>query len=90
MSNTNWRSYSGESTLSYFSQAIGLTVQNFVTPAVGMAVLFALFRGLVAQNSEGLGSFLDGCRARVARRVDSSFFGVGGCRRLAGISSEHV
>ncbi len=57
VSNTNWRSYSGESTLSYFSQAIGLTVQNFVTPAVGMAVLFALFRGLVAQNSEGLGSF---------------------------------
>ena len=43
--------------MSYFSQAIGLTVQNFVTPAVGMAVLFALFRGLVAQNSEGLGSF---------------------------------
>ena len=57
VSNTNWQSYSGESTLSYFSQAIGLTVQNFVTPAVGMAVLFALFRGLVAQNSEGLGSF---------------------------------
>lgn len=57
VSNTNWQSYSGESTLSYFSQAIGLTVQNFVTPAVGIAVLFALFRGLVAQNSEGLGSF---------------------------------
>lgn len=57
VSNTNWQSYAGESTLSYFSQAIGLTVQNFVTPAVGVAVLFALFRGLVAQESEGLGSF---------------------------------
>lgn len=57
VSNTNWQSYSGESTLSYFSQAIGLTVQNFVTPAVGIAVLFALFRGLVAEGGEGLGSF---------------------------------
>lgn len=57
VTNTNWQSYSGESSLSYFSQAIGLTVQNFVTPAVGMAVLFALFRGMVAENSEGLGSF---------------------------------
>lgn len=57
VTNTNWQAYSGESALSYFSQAIGLTVQNFVTPAVGMAVLFALFRGMVAENSEGLGSF---------------------------------
>lgn len=57
VSNTNWQSYAGESTLSYFSQAIGLTVQNFVTPAVGIAVLFALFRGLAAQDGEGLGLF---------------------------------
>lgn len=57
VTNTNWQAYSGESSLSYFSQAIGLTVQNFVTPAVGMAVLFALFRGMVAESSEGLGSF---------------------------------
>ncbi|WP_255467173.1 potassium-transporting ATPase subunit KdpA [Raoultibacter phocaeensis] len=57
VTNTNWQAYSGESALSYFSQAIGLTVQNFVTPAVGMAVLFALFRGMVAENSPGLGSF---------------------------------
>ena len=42
VTNTNWQAYSGESALSYFSQAIGLTVQNFVTPAVGMAVLFVL------------------------------------------------
>lgn len=57
VTNTNWQAYSGESALSYFSQAIGLTVQNFVTPAVGMAVLFALFRGMVAEGNPGLGSF---------------------------------
>lgn len=57
VSNTNWQSYSGESTLSYFSQAIGLTVQNFVTPGVGIAVLFAVFRGIVQAGDEGLGSF---------------------------------
>lgn len=57
VTNTNWQAYSGEASLSYFSQAIGLTVQNFVTPAVGMAVLFALFRGIVAENAPGLGNF---------------------------------
>ncbi|OUO90186.1 potassium-transporting ATPase subunit KdpA [Gordonibacter sp. An230] len=57
VTNTNWQSYSGESSLSYFSQAIGLTVQNFVTPAVGLAVLFALFRGLVSEGHLGLGNF---------------------------------
>ena len=57
VTNTNWQAYSGESALSYFSQAIGLTVQNFVTPAVGMAVLFALFRGLVSESAPGLGNF---------------------------------
>ena len=64
MTNTNWQAYSGESALSYFSQAIGLTVQNFVTPAVGMAVLFALFRGLVSEGGLGLGNFfVDATRA---------------------------
>ncbi|MRX81466.1 potassium-transporting ATPase subunit KdpA [Eggerthella guodeyinii] len=57
VTNTNWQAYSGEAALSYFSQAIGLTVQNFVTPAVGIAVLFALFRGIVAENASGLGNF---------------------------------
>ncbi|WP_232501801.1 potassium-transporting ATPase subunit KdpA [Eggerthella sp. YY7918] len=57
VTNTNWQAYSGEAALSYFSQALGLTVQNFVTPAVGMAVLFALFRGIVAENTPGLGNF---------------------------------
>ena len=45
MTNTNWQAYSGESQLSYLSQALGLTVQNFVTPATGIAVLYALIRG---------------------------------------------
>lgn len=64
VTNTNWQAYSGESALSYFSQAIGLTVQNFVTPAVGMAVLFALFRGLVSEGGLGLGNFfVDATRA---------------------------
>ncbi|MEG0070819.1 MAG: potassium-transporting ATPase subunit KdpA [Raoultibacter sp.] len=57
VSNTNWQAYGGETTLSYFSQAIGLAVQNFVTPAVGIAVLFAVFRGLVSKGKEGIGSF---------------------------------
>ena len=57
VTNTNWQAYSGESALSYFSQALGLTVQNFVTPAVGLAVLFALLRGLVSEGHLGLGNF---------------------------------
>ncbi|MEG0374254.1 MAG: potassium-transporting ATPase subunit KdpA, partial [Raoultibacter sp.] len=57
LTNTNWQAYSGESALSYFSQAIGLTVQNFVTPAVAIGVLFALFRGMVSKGETGLGSF---------------------------------
>lgn len=57
VTNTNWQAYSGESALSYFSQAIGLTVQNFVTLAVGLGVLFALFRGIVSEGNPGLGNF---------------------------------
>ncbi len=57
VTNTNWQAYSGESALSYFSQALGLTVQNFATPAVGLAVLFALLRGLVSEGGRGLGNF---------------------------------
>jgi K+-transporting ATPase ATPase A chain len=57
VTNTNWQSYAGETTLSWLSQSMGLTVQNFVTPAVGMAVLFALVRGFVRTEGEGLGSF---------------------------------
>lgn len=57
VTNTNWQAYSGESTLSYLTQAVGLTVQNFVSAATGIAVLFALIRGFVGTKTEGLGSF---------------------------------
>ncbi|MEG2929110.1 MAG: potassium-transporting ATPase subunit KdpA [Oscillospiraceae bacterium] len=57
VTNTNWQAYSGESTLSYLTQSLGLAVQNFVSAAVGMAVLFALIRGFVKVKSKGLGSF---------------------------------
>ena len=57
VTNTNWQSYSGESTLSYFTQMMGLTVQNFVSAAVGISVLFALIRGFLKVKEKGLGSF---------------------------------
>jgi K+-transporting ATPase ATPase A chain len=55
--NTNWQNYGGETTLSYFTQMIALTVQNFVSAASGMAVLAALARGLVSRNTDRIGSF---------------------------------
>lgn len=55
--NTNWQAYSGESTLSYFTQMLGLTVQNFVSASSGMAVLVALIRGLSRRVSETIGNF---------------------------------
>ncbi|MGM9940620.1 MAG: potassium-transporting ATPase subunit KdpA [Bulleidia sp.] len=57
MTNTNWQAYSGETQLSYLSQCLGLTVQNFVTPATGIAVLYALIRGFIGVKGKGLGSF---------------------------------
>lgn len=57
ITNTNWQSYSGESQMSYLTQALGLTVQNFVSAAVGIAVLFALIRGFAKVKETGLGNF---------------------------------
>ena len=57
VTNTNWQAYSGESTLSYLTQTLGLTVQNFMSAAAGIAVLFALLRGFAKVNTNGLGSF---------------------------------
>jgi K+-transporting ATPase ATPase A chain len=51
VTNTNWQFYGGESTLSYFSQMAGLTVQNFVSAATGIAVAIALIRGIIARRS---------------------------------------
>jgi K+-transporting ATPase ATPase A chain len=55
--NTNWQAYSGESTLSYLTQMLGLAVQNFVSAATGMAVLVALARGLARKQIEAIGNF---------------------------------
>jgi len=57
VTNTNWQYYGGETTLSYFAQMAGLTVQNFVSAAVGMAILVALIRGIAARSTRGLGNF---------------------------------
>jgi K+-transporting ATPase ATPase A chain len=56
-SNTDWQAYSGESTLSYFSQSLVCTVQNFLSAATGMSVLIALIRGITQQESTDLGNF---------------------------------
>jgi K+-transporting ATPase ATPase A chain len=56
-SNTNWQSYAGESTLSHLTQMAGLTVQNFVSAAAGMAVMAALIRGLARRKMSTIGNF---------------------------------
>jgi len=56
MTNTNWQAYGGESTMSYLTQMLGLTVQNFLSAATGIAVLVALIRGLVRRTSNGIGN----------------------------------
>jgi K+-transporting ATPase ATPase A chain len=57
VTNTNWQFYAGETTMSYFSQMAGLTVQNFVSAAVGMSVAIALIRGIVSRSGSSLGNF---------------------------------
>ncbi len=55
--NTNWQGYGGETTMSYLTQMLGLTVQNFVSAAGGMAVMAALIRGFVRRQSATIGNF---------------------------------
>jgi K+-transporting ATPase ATPase A chain len=55
VSNTNWQGYAGESTMSYLTQMLGLTVQNFLSAATGIAVAFALARGFAARSTDGKG-----------------------------------
>lgn len=57
VTNTNWQAYAGESSLSYLTQMMGLTVQNFLSAATGMSLLVALIRGLVRHESNNLGNF---------------------------------
>ncbi|UPG85696.1 potassium-transporting ATPase subunit KdpA [Luteibacter aegosomatis] len=56
-SNTNWQAYGGESTMSYFTQAVALAVQNFLSAATGIAVLIALVRGFVRRGASAVGNF---------------------------------
>jgi K+-transporting ATPase ATPase A chain len=57
LTNTNWQYYGGETTLTYFSQMVGLTVQNFVSAAVGIVVAVALIRGIASRSGTSLGNF---------------------------------
>ena len=57
VTNTNWQAYGGESTMSYLTQMLGLTVHNFVSAATGIGVLTALIRGLTRQETRFLGNF---------------------------------
>ena len=57
VTNTNWQGYSGESTMSYFTQMVALAVQNFLSAATGIAVAFALIRGFARRSAQGIGNF---------------------------------
>ena len=57
VTNTNWQSYAGETTLSYLTQMVGLTTQNFVSAATGIAVFLALTRGIIRKTTNTIGSF---------------------------------
>ena len=57
VTNTNWQSYGGETTMSYFSQMAGLTTQNFISSATGMAVAAAVARGLASKQQKTIGNF---------------------------------
>lgn len=87
VTNTNWQAYSGENTLSYFSQALGLTVQNFVSAGAGIAVLFALIRGIV-RVVERYRLLLDGHHARRSLCDDPALAGRRRGARLPGCDAE--
>jgi len=57
MTNTNWQFYSGETTMTYLSQMIGLTVQNFLSAGIGIVVAVALIRGIIGRTGKSLGNF---------------------------------
>jgi K+-transporting ATPase ATPase A chain len=57
MTNTNWQSYGGETTMGHLSQMVGLSVQNFVSAAAGMAVMAAFIRGLARRRASTIGNF---------------------------------
>ena len=96
VTNTNWQNYGGEQTMSYFSQIAALTVQQFVSPAVGIAVAIAMVRGFARRNSPTIGNFwVDVTRCilyilvPIAFVAGLIFVGEGAVQTLAGTASIH-
>src|SRR3984957_7898146 len=96
VTNTNWQNYGGEETMSYFSQIASLTVQQFVSPAVGIAVAIAMVRGFARRNSPTIGNFwVDVTRCILYILVPIAFIaglifvGEGAVQTLAGTASIH-
>ncbi len=96
ITNTNWQNYGGETTMSYFSQIGALTVQQFVSPAVGIAVAIAMVRGFARRKSPTIGNFwVDITRCMlyillpVAFIFGIIFVGQGAVETLAGTASFH-
>jgi K+-transporting ATPase ATPase A chain len=96
ITNTNWQNYGGETTMSYFSQIGALTVQQFVTPAVGIAVAIAMVRGFSRRKSATIGNFwvdITRCMFYILLPI-AFFFGIvfvaqGAVQTLAGTASVH-
>jgi len=96
LTNTNWQNYGGETTMSYFSQIGALTVQQFVSPAVGIAAAIALVRGFSRRKSPTIGNFwVDVTRCLLYIMVPMAFIvgiifvGQGAVQTLAGTVSFH-
>src|SRR6202041_2512769 len=96
LTNTNWQNYGGETTMSYFSQVGSLTVQQFVSPAVGIAVAIAMVRGFSRRNSATIGNFwVDTIRCILYILVPIAFIaglifvGQGAVETLAGTATVH-
>jgi K+-transporting ATPase ATPase A chain len=97
VTNTNWQYYGGETTMTYFSQMAGLAVQNFVSAAVGMAVLVAVIRGFASRGARELGNFWqDLTRSLVYILLPLSFVGAlvlvsqGVIQNLSGYATVHT
>jgi K+-transporting ATPase ATPase A chain len=96
MTNTNWQNYGGESTMSYFSQIGALTLEQFLSPAIGIAVAIALVRGFARRNSPTIGNFwVDITRCAfyilvpVAFVFGIVFVGEGAVQTLSGTANVH-
>jgi K+-transporting ATPase ATPase A chain len=96
LTNTNWQNYGGETTMSYFSQIGALTVQQFVSPAVGIAVAIAMVRGFARRKSPTIGNFwVDITRCMfyillpIAFVFGIIFVGEGAVQTLAGTATIH-